>query len=672
MIPEPPDRSGVGWSRGLRPSHAIVLEVVRIALGFFLAATLVFLVFQIWSGAGGLWLSPHDPKYAGIAAVDRQIFALDQPPWTRYGVWLADVFAVNLGISFYFREPVAVVLLESLPATLELVLGAALWALVLGGLLGRASASTRHRLLAWLTRESASVLYAIPVFATVLALVLGVGTAFQIDLARPQDPAFLFGPPRVTGLPVLDSLLTGDLDLIGRAFVGTALLSFAAGIAFTMPVAHRVRKGLEARRARLAGSPPRAGRERFVSLLRDLGPGLAGTYGLLVPFFLGAAVVTEILSGRWGVGFLLVGAVYNLDGPLIQGAGLLIAWVALGIGLPLLLLGAGLARESAVPASGGTEEPQGRSPWPSSSLRRTLGRSRGASLVSAVGFVLLLAMLGVALLGPLAAPYAPNQRVVPVGQPCVPGVSCRLSPPSAQYPLGINYLGEDILSRVLWGGVYLLAAVGVALAIAAGIGLALGLLASAAGRGADVVLRAALGGLAAVPVFILLLLVAVTAGVATALVPLALGLLFVPVVFRDVWDAAARTAAPAFPMESTRPWSVGPAARAEAAIAAAVPSFLARLPRRAAEMALLLETLTAIGFASVGPVDWGSEIEQGLAYNEILNGNPAALVVPAILLTLLVLALLLLSDGLQAFVESPPSTGAVDVPAPSASVDAKP
>jgi peptide/nickel transport system permease protein len=195
-----------------------------------------------------------------------------------------------------------------------------------------------------------------------------------------------------------------------------------------------------------------------------------------------------------------------------------------------------------------------------------------------------------------------------------------------------------------------------ALVVAAGLGVALGLLPSALGREADLVLRVGLGALAAIPIFVLVLLVAVIAGLSATLVPLALGLLFVPIVFRDVRDLAAKAVDPGSVrgIASLVPGRM--LGRVEAGLVAAVPGYLARLPRRAAEIALLLETLSFIGFGAGGTADWASEINFGVAFVGAPGGNLWPLYVPAILLILFLLGLLFLSDGVRLVLDPPSST----------------
>ena len=57
------------------------------------------------------------------------------------------------------------------------------------------------------------------------------------------------------------------------------------------------------------------------------------------------------------------------------------------------------------------------------------------------GFILTVAIVIVALAAPLLAPYDPNLQ----------DTSRRLEPPSKQHLLGLDDLGRDVLSRIVWG-----------------------------------------------------------------------------------------------------------------------------------------------------------------------------------------------------------------------------
>ena len=91
--------------------------------------------------------------------------------------------------------------------------------------------------------------------------------------------------------------------------------------------------------------------------------------------------------------------------------------------------------------------------------------------------VLILAALFllIAGLGPLIAPYDPTAINIPM----------RLSPPGAEYPLGTDALGRDILSRLLHGAGWSLGLAFLISVISLVIGTAIGLAAALGGKIAD-------------------------------------------------------------------------------------------------------------------------------------------------------------------------------------------
>jgi peptide/nickel transport system permease protein len=138
-----------------------------------------------------------------------------------------------------------------------------------------------------------------------------------------------------------------------------------------------------------------------------------------------------------------------------------------------------------------------------------------------VGFAIVLAILLFALLGPLVAPHSPSELVGPP-----------FTGPSADAPLGTDYLGEDVLSRVLWGGrsvVWMsIAAASVALLLGATIGLTAGYSRT---RLDDALMRA-MDVLLALPAIILTLTVVSLVGPKPWLIVLAVALSWVPQIAR--------------------------------------------------------------------------------------------------------------------------------------------
>lgn len=89
--------------------------------------------------------------------------------------------------------------------------------------------------------------------------------------------------------------------------------------------------------------------------------------------------------------------------------------------------------------------------------------------------VVVTGLVLLAVLGPMLAPYDPTAINIPA----------RLSPPSADFPLGTDALGRDILSRLLHGAQWSLGLAFLISLISLVIGTAIGLLASLGGKIAD-------------------------------------------------------------------------------------------------------------------------------------------------------------------------------------------
>lgn len=133
-----------------------------------------------------------------------------------------------------------------------------------------------------------------------------------------------------------------------------------------------------------------------------------------------------------------------------------------------------------------------------------LRRARPRFLRSASGMIGLslstIALLAI-VFGPLLAPHGPSDIV---GAP--------FAAPSGAYPFGTDFLGRDVLTRVLYGGRTVLLLGGSATLIAYVLGSAIGLLAGYERGAVDAVLMRAMDVLLAFPPLLFLLILATGAG----------------------------------------------------------------------------------------------------------------------------------------------------------------
>ena len=146
------------------------------------------------------------------------------------------------------------------------------------------------------------------------------------------------------------------------------------------------------------------------------------------------------------------------------------------------------------------------------------GARRPVNLTMATGTALVGLVVLAALVG----------ATVPPHDPIAIDIQHRLLPPSAQFPLGTDQYGRDILSRVLAGAPLALSAGLVAVAIAAGVGVPVGLLSGFhTGLSTEIVLRA-VDALQAFPTLLLAIIVVAALGPSLVNAMLAIGLVGIP------------------------------------------------------------------------------------------------------------------------------------------------
>lgn len=137
-----------------------------------------------------------------------------------------------------------------------------------------------------------------------------------------------------------------------------------------------------------------------------------------------------------------------------------------------------------------------------------------------LAFIIVLALLVMALVPDLLAPHDPNLQ----------SLRTRLRPPvwqtggSSTFLLGTDSLGRDILSRIIYGTRVSLSVAGLALLVGGAIGTVLGLVSGFFGRWTDIVLMRLADSMLAFPMILLAFLLAVTVGASFSTVIIAVSL----------------------------------------------------------------------------------------------------------------------------------------------------
>lgn len=255
-------------------------------------------------------------------------------------------------------------------------------------------------------------------------------------------------------------------------------------------------------------------------------------------------------------------------------------------------------------------------------------------IAAIVGLLIILACVGGAALAPWIAPHDPNALV---GQ--------RWEAPSPAHWLGLDRLGRDMFSRLLYGGRLSIALALLATVLAFVVGVACGLAAALFGRWFDILLSRIADIVLAVPVMISTLVVIAGFGSGPLTLVLAIGLLYALAVFRAARTAALEIAARDH-VEAARLRGEGAGwiARHEI-LPNAWPSLAAEFGLR---FCFAFLTMAALGFLGLGPQapvsDWGSMVtDNALA----IPAGIAAPLYPAAAIGVVALAANMVADWLR-------------------------
>lgn len=251
----------------------------------------------------------------------------------------------------------------------------------------------------------------------------------------------------------------------------------------------------------------------------------------------------------------------------------------------------------------------------------------------AVGAALLVAVLLVALVGPFFSPHAPDK---PIGVP--------LEGPTADAPFGTDFLGRDVLSRVLWGGRSVLALAGLATVLAYIGGAVIGLVAGYSRSLLDPLLMRAADVMLSFPALLFLLVLVTGAGTSKAVLVVGVALVQLPLVARIVRTATLE--------QSVRGFVEAAVARGERTSAVLrreilpniVAPIMADAGLRFTYSIILVASVNFLGLGLQPPAaDWAliiSENRSGLTL------NPWVIAAPALLIALLTIAVNLVGDGI--------------------------
>ncbi|WP_436344090.1 ABC transporter permease [Natronorubrum sp. FCH18a] len=246
----------------------------------------------------------------------REEMGLHEPIYVQYLDYLQGILVGDLGFSYQSRRDVSVMVLERVPATLELAVAATVVAVVIAIPLGVVSATRRHDPADYGATTFSLVGISTPNFWLGIMLILVLSVQFGLFPVSQRPVSFTDA--------IVALVTTGYFNDIITWFKHVTLPAITLGTYFTALITRLTRSGMIDE----LGKPYVTATEakglpnvliRFKHVLRNTMIPIITVLGLQLGTLIGGAVITEQVFDWPGLGTRLISALYAGDWPVIQG-----------------------------------------------------------------------------------------------------------------------------------------------------------------------------------------------------------------------------------------------------------------------------------------------------------------------------------------------------------------
>lgn len=288
-------------------SGYLLSRSIQTVLTLLVMSVLVFVGLYLVGNPVDVLLSPTATPAERLQVI--QSFGLDKPVWEQYWLFLTRALSGDLGNSFVFNQPALTLILNRMPATLELAFVALLIGLVFGIPLGIYAGLKPKSLVSKSVMTFSILGFSLPTFwiGLVMVMLFSVKLGWLPASGR-GDTVPIFGVP--ISLFTLDGLSHLLLPAFNLALFKISLIIrlTRAGVLETMQLDF-------VRFARAKGLPE--SRIVRVHVLKNTMIPLITVIGLELGSLIAFAVVTETIFAWPGMGKLIIDAIAVLDRPLI-------------------------------------------------------------------------------------------------------------------------------------------------------------------------------------------------------------------------------------------------------------------------------------------------------------------------------------------------------------------
>ncbi|MGH2559374.1 MAG: ABC transporter permease [Thermomicrobiales bacterium] len=296
-----------------------IILVVPVVIGI---SVLTFTLIRLIPGDPVAIMLQDQPHTAADLARIREQWGLDEPIVLQYASYVSQLVVGDFGRSFMLQTSVLPVIVDQLPATIELAVVSLTIALLIALPVGVISAVRQYSVFDRLGTIVATLGISMPGFWIGLMLII----LFSVKLGwLPASGRidYVAGLEPVTGFYVLDSLLTGNLSALASTLKHLAMPATVLGSAMAALTTRMVRTSMleVAKQDYVVCARAKGLRERAVviHMIRNALIPAITVLGMQIGGLLGGAIVIETIFAWPGTGRLTVQAISARDYFLLQG-----------------------------------------------------------------------------------------------------------------------------------------------------------------------------------------------------------------------------------------------------------------------------------------------------------------------------------------------------------------
>ncbi|HRE19491.1 MAG TPA: ABC transporter permease [Rhabdaerophilum sp.] len=299
----------------------------RIAQSLFVmvaVALIAFLMFRFVGDPVNQMVGIDTPQEE-VARL-RESLGLNDPAIVQFGRFVRDVLHFNFGVSYQFRLPVTQLLAERAPATLELAITAAIFALIVGVIMGVYCALNRDSWLARVFQAVSLVGVSLPTFLIGILLIYLFAVILGWLPSNGRGQVVKIGQWWTTGF-----LTTSGLKALILPAITLGLFQMTLIMRLVRAEMMEVMRTDYIKFARARGLRTRS--IHFGHALKNTLIPVITIAGLQLGSIIAFAIITETVFNWPGMGILFLKAVQNVDIPIMAAYLMLIGFLFVVINL---------------------------------------------------------------------------------------------------------------------------------------------------------------------------------------------------------------------------------------------------------------------------------------------------------------------------------------------------